>query len=65
LCGLQWNDVDFEREVLHVGTSYLVRSGLKVRKDTKTHQDRYLAVDEITVTILRDRLDGGDCPGLG
>ncbi len=55
LCGLQWIDVDLERGVLHVANSYLVRAGIKTRKDTKTHQDRYLALDKITVTMLADR----------
>jgi integrase len=27
----------------------------KVRKDTKTHQDRSLAIDELTVTVLAER----------
>ncbi|HVB41751.1 MAG TPA: hypothetical protein VNF47_03455 [Streptosporangiaceae bacterium] len=30
-------------------------AGCKVRKDTKTHQGRYLAIDEITVTVLGER----------
>ena len=52
LCGLQWADLDLDRGVLHVAHSYLVLPGVKMRKDTKTHQDRRLAIDEITVAVL-------------
>jgi integrase len=55
LCGLQWADVDLERGVVHVAYSYLVLPGVKVRKDTKTHQVRRLAIDEITVAVLAER----------
>lgn len=56
LCGLQWADLDLDRGVMHVAHSYLVLPGVKVRKDTKTHQDRRLAIDNITVTVLAERL---------
>ena len=55
LCGLQWADLDLDRGVMHVAHSYLVLPGVKVRKDTKTHQDRRLAIDDITVTVLAER----------
>lgn len=55
LCALQWADIDVERGVLHVAFSYLVLPGVKTRKDTKTHQARRLAIDDITVTVLADR----------
>jgi integrase len=55
LCDLQWADLDLDRGVIHVAHSYLVLPGVKVRKDTKTHQDRRLAIDEITVTVLAER----------
>ena len=55
LCGLQWADMDLDRGVIHVAHSYLVLPGVKVRKDTKTHQDRHLAIDEITATVLIER----------
>jgi hypothetical protein len=40
---------------VHVAFSYLVRGGQKLRKDTKTHQDRYLAIDPVTVDVLAAR----------
>lgn len=55
LCALHWADVDLQRGVVRIAHSYSVADGTKVRKDTKTHQDRSLALDEITVTVLADR----------
>ena len=55
LCALQWADLDLERGVIHVAHSYLALPGVKMRKDTKIHQDRRLAIDEITVTVLAER----------
>jgi integrase len=52
LCGLQWADIDLDARIVHIAYSYLVRAGVKKRKDTKTHQDRHLAIDEITVAVL-------------
>ncbi|MGN6174693.1 MAG: GntR family transcriptional regulator [Streptosporangiaceae bacterium] len=45
LCGLQWADIDLDARLVHIAFSYLVRAGQKTRKDTKAHQDRYLAID--------------------
>jgi integrase len=55
LCGLQWADIDLDAGVVHIALSYLVRAGYKMRKDTKTHQDRHLAVDPVTVAVLSER----------
>lgn len=55
LCALQWTDLDLDRGVVHIAYSYLVLTGVKMRKDTKTHQDRKLAIDEVTVTVLAER----------
>ncbi len=54
LCGLQWADIDLDAGVMHIAYSYLVRAGYKVRKDTKTHQDRHLAIDPVTVAVLTE-----------
>jgi integrase len=40
---------------VHIAFNYLVRAGHKVRKDTKTHQDRLLAIDPVTVAVLGER----------
>jgi integrase len=55
LCALQWADLDLERGIVHVAYSYLVLPGVKVRKDTKTHQDRRIAIDDVTVAVLAER----------
>jgi integrase len=55
LCALHWADLDLPRGVIRIAHSYSVADGTKVRKDTKTHQDRTLAIDEITATVLGER----------
>jgi integrase len=55
LCALHWADLDLQRGVIRIAHSYSVAGGTKVRKDTKTHQDRSLAIDEITATVLAER----------
>jgi integrase len=55
LCALHWADLDLQRGVIRIAHSYSVAGGTKVRKDTKTHQDRSLAIDEITSTVLTER----------
>ena len=57
LCALQVCDIDLDNGILHIGFSYVVVGGRQVRKDTKTHQDRYLAIDPVTCGILREHLD--------
>ena len=44
LCGLQWADVDLDPGTVRVAFSYLVRDGQRLRKDTKTHQERTCAL---------------------
>ena len=52
LCGLQIRDIDLERGLVHVAFNYVVRGGKRVRKDTKTHQDRWLAIDPDTCALI-------------
>jgi len=54
LCGLQRADIDLDAGLVHIGFSYLVRDGQKMRKDTKTHQVRHLAIDAVTVAVLAE-----------
>src|SRR6266536_2296316 len=56
LCALQVRDVDLASGVLHIAFNYVVVGGLRVRKDTKTHQDRYLAIDPVTCAMLSEHL---------
>ncbi|MGB6581379.1 MAG: tyrosine-type recombinase/integrase [Streptosporangiaceae bacterium] len=57
LCGLQIRDIDLDRGLVHVAFNYVVRGGQRVRKDTKTHQDRWLAIDPDTCALVANYLD--------
>jgi integrase len=57
LCAVQVYDLDLEHGLLHVAFNYVVKGGQKVRKDTKTHQDRWIALDEASVAFIREHLD--------
>jgi integrase len=57
LCAVQICDLDLEHGSLHVAFNYVVKGGQKVRKDTKTHQDRWIALDEVSVAFIREHLD--------
>ena len=57
LCGLQIRDIDLDRGLMHVAFNYVVRGGQGVRKDTKTHQDRWLAIDPGTCALIAAYLD--------
>ena len=57
LCGLQIRDIDLDRGLVHVAFNYVVRGGQRVRKDTKTHQDRWLAIDPATCALIVNYLD--------
>lgn len=56
LCAVQVRDIDLESRVLHIAFNYVVKGGKKVRKDTKTHQDRYIAIDPITCALIEEHL---------
>jgi len=56
LCGLQIRDIDLDRGLVHVAFNYVVRGGQRVRKDTKTHQDRWLAIDPVTCALIETYL---------
>ena len=56
LCALQVCDIDLEKGVLHIAFNYVVVGGSRVRKDTKTHQDRYLAIDPVTCAMISEHL---------
>ena len=56
LCALQVRDIDLDNGILHIAFNYVVVGGRRVRKDTKTHQDRYLAIDPVTCEMIREHL---------
>lgn len=60
LLALRWSDVDLSAGGLTVGRNYVRAKGRSFEKDTKTHRDRRIALDEATVDVLtehRERYD--------
>jgi integrase len=57
LCALRWSDVDLTNGVLHVHESLAQHGGHWWTKDTKTHQQRRVALDSETVSILTEHRD--------
>ena len=57
VCALRWRDVDLDAETIAIRRSYILRKGIGVEKDTKTHQMRRIAIDSETVTLLREHRD--------
>ncbi|MGC5309270.1 tyrosine-type recombinase/integrase [Micromonospora zamorensis] len=57
LCALRWSAVDLDAAVLTLQSALYVDDAGKLReKDTKTHQQRRVALDAETVEVLRDQL---------
>lgn len=55
LCALRWQHLDLDAGVLTLWrSSYLDEHGELREKDTKTHQQRRLALDPETVEVLRE-----------
>jgi len=53
LCALRWDRLDFASGVLEIRTS-IAQDGTKTwEKDTKSHQQRRIALDEQTMALLR------------
>jgi integrase len=57
LCALQIRDIDLDNGVVRIAFNYIVKGGRKLRKDTKTHQDRYIAIDPVTCALIQETLD--------
>jgi integrase len=59
LCALRWSDLDLVNAVIHLHASVARVGGRRWTKDTKTHQQRRVALDPESVAVLtehRDRL---------
>jgi hypothetical protein len=50
-------DIDPGNGVVHIAFSYVVKGGTKLRKDTKTHQDRHIAIHPVTCALIQETLD--------
>jgi len=60
LCALSWDRFDIDNAVLSIRTSIAQDGAETWEKDTKTHQQRRIALNEATVTLLtsyRDRCE--------
>lgn len=53
LCALRWDLLDLDKAVLVIRSSIAQDGNRTWEKDTKTHQQRRIALDENTVTLLR------------
>jgi integrase len=54
LCALRWSDVDFTTKTLTIVQSvYRTAHGEWALKDPKTHQQRHISLDPITIEALR------------
>jgi integrase len=57
LCGIRWRHVDLDTGVLALERSIGQRSGQTWEKDTKTHQQRRIALDLETIELLTEYRD--------
>jgi integrase len=60
LCAIQVRDIDLDHGNVHVAFNYMVKGGQKVRKDTKTHQDRWNGLDPVTCAFIREAIDAAE-----
>lgn len=55
MCALHWHHFDLDNSVVHLHRAIgLDDDGNWVEKDTKTHQDRRIVLDDETVAVLRE-----------
>ena len=57
LCAVQIADIDLSNGVVHIAFNYVVKAGQKLRKDTKTHQERYIAINPVTRALIQETID--------
>jgi integrase len=55
LCAVQLRDI--EHGTVHVAFNYVVKADQKVRKDTKTHQERWIALDPVSCAFIREAIE--------
>jgi integrase len=56
LCALRRSDVDLDAKLIRVRTGLKLADRKLVRRDTKTHQQRRIALDEETVAVLTEHM---------
>lgn len=52
LCALQWHHVDFQRQTLHIAGQVAHTATGPVQRPTKTHAERRLTLDPVTLDAL-------------
>ncbi|MDP9240591.1 MAG: site-specific integrase [Actinomycetota bacterium] len=57
LCALRWSDIDFDDAVITLRASIAQDGRLTWEKDTKTHQQRRVALGPETIEVLREHYD--------
>jgi integrase len=67
LCALRWSDLELANAVIHLHASIAQARGRQWTKDTKTHQQRRVALDPETVAVLTEHLErsSADAHALG
>jgi integrase len=60
LCGLQWGDINFDQATMVVARSISDTPGNVAVKDTKTHAARRMALDPLTLEVLRVQRTAAD-----
>ena len=55
-------DIDLEHGILHIAFNYMVTNGQKIRRDNKTNQERWNALDDVSVAFIREQLDAARAP---
>lgn len=60
LCALRRSDVDVNAKLIHVRIGLKLAGRELVRRDTKTHQQRCIALDEETVAVLAEHMARAD-----
>jgi integrase len=52
MCALRWYDLDLNNKVIHLHRAISLADGEWIEKDTKTHQDRRVVLDDESVDVL-------------
>ena len=61
LCAVQIADIDLSNGVIHIAFNYVVKAGQKLRKDTKTHQERHITIDSVPCALIQENPASVSC----
>ncbi len=54
MCSIRWRHIDFDAGALHIQNAIIMVAGKTIEKDTKTHAERRMRLDQRTLEVLRD-----------